>query len=71
MNLCCAAVDLSVVYSNVTIINFVTAFSLKYQTAKNNSKWECPENFRELVIIEPKCPVQCEPESFIALVFSS
>ena len=34
-----------------------TIFSLKYRTAKNNSKWECPEKFRELSIIEPKCPV--------------
>ena len=34
-----------------------TIFSLKYQTGKNYSKWECPENFRELFIIKPKCPV--------------
>ena len=33
-------------------------FSLKYRTAKNNSKWECLENFRELLIIELKCPVR-------------
>ena len=34
-----------------------TVFSLKHRTAKNNSKWECPENCRELIIIEPKCPM--------------
>ena len=37
--------------------NVTTVLSLKYLTAKNNSKWECPENFRDLLIIEPKCPV--------------
>ena len=35
----------------------ITVFSLKYWTAKNNSKWECLENFREFLTIEPKCQV--------------
>ena len=35
-----------------------TIFSLKYQTAKKtSSKWECLENFRDSLIIEPKCLV--------------
>ena len=43
-----------------------TVFSLKYQTAKNNSKWECPENFRELLL---KCPVWTR--EFYSASFSS
>ena len=47
--------------------NFLyTVFSLKYQTAKNNSKWECPANFRELL----NWSVGCAVESFIAPISS-
>ena len=42
-----------------------TVFSLKYRTAKINSRWECPQ-ILESLIIEPKCP--CEVESFAAPV---
>ena len=53
-----------VVFSIFTVLDIIiTVFSLKYRTAKNNSKWECVENFRELLIIELKC------ESFMAPVF--
>ena len=38
---------LTVIYTHMH-----TIFYLKYQTAINNSKWECLEKFREVLILE-------------------
>ena len=33
-------------HGNCSMTTIATIFSLKYQTAKHNSKLECPENFK-------------------------
>ena len=54
-------------YSKTAVRIMTIVFSLKYWTAKNNSKWVCPENFRELLIIELKCLVWTKPVSRVFL----